>query len=211
MPARMTVFRAPAGTSIVASATGISTRAHTVKSNPTSPSGRCRAPVTYSGSTTEPVSIAVWKQVKLAAASSIARGGRPPCRRAGSPRRVRGVGPSSQSVPATDTNASAVVRSNQRYPPEASTAAPIIGPTAHASDQVERSTGVRRRDAAPATRSSRVRARAKTCGKAAVPAPSSATATSSRTGYEVVVVSARYPQAGASTARTAGHLLARRS
>lgn len=56
-----------------ASAAGISTRAHTLKSRPTSPSGRASVLVTYSGRATEPASIAVWNRVKPAAASSIDR------------------------------------------------------------------------------------------------------------------------------------------
>lgn len=128
----------------------------------------------------------MWKQVKLPAASSIDRPGRPSPGWACLWWRVRGVGPSSTRGPATSAKASAVVRSSRWYPPEASSAAPIIGPIAHANDHVERKAGVRRRATASPARSWCVRARAKICGKAAVPALSNPTATSSRTPEELL-------------------------
>ncbi len=171
-----------AGSSMVASAAGISTSAHTLNSRPTSPSPCCKVLVTYSGSTTEPDNIAVWNRVKLTAARNMRRLTLFPSRLVAVGRATGGVPPISSSGRATSANAPAVKSSRPSYPWRESTAAPITGPTAHASDHTERSAGVPRRAVDVPMRSRCVRAKVNSCGNAASPAPNSPTPMSSNVG-----------------------------
>ena len=107
-------MRTRAGSSVRLNAAGTSTNAHTLNSNPTSPSGRSSVRVRYSGNATEPASIAVWNSVKLAATSSNGRVNRmlgPPV--AGC-EGMAGVAPSSSNGTATSAKARAVSTSSPR-------------------------------------------------------------------------------------------------
>src|SRR5215218_11201742 len=100
MPSRIThCLRTRAGSSVRLNAAGTSTNAHTLNSNPTSPSGRSSVRVRYSGRATEPKSIAVWNSVKLAAATSNGRVKRVPASPAAGRGGAAGVAPSSSNGP----------------------------------------------------------------------------------------------------------------